>query len=141
MYRIINTANGRIIGSSSEVSYIRRKPETGALVPTDVAHAEGVAYRSEAYNLSGTVGIGAEITVVIGEYDAAEELDAIMATVVPDESGPTASQSYTKGKYFYHNGDFCKAKTAIPSGATFTLNTNYETTTVAAELFRALNSL
>ena len=141
MFRIINTANGRTIGSTSEVSYIRRKPETGALVPTDVAYAEGVAYHSEAYNLSGTVGIGAEIIVVIGEYDAAEELDAIMATVVPNESGPTASQPYAKGKYFYHDGEFCKAKTAILSGAMFTLNTNYEVTTVAAELFRALNSL
>lgn len=140
MFRIINTTNGRIIGSTSEVNYIRRKPETGALVPTDAAHAEGVAYHSEPYNLSGTVGVGAEVTVVIGEYDAAEELDAIMATVVPNESGSTASQPYTKGKYFYHNGQFCKAKTAIFSGATFTLNTNYTVTTVAAELFSVLNS-
>lgn len=140
MFRIINTANGKIIGSTSEVNYIRRKPETGALIPTDFAHAEGVAYRSEAYNLSGTVGIGAEITVVVSEYDAAEELDAIMATVVPDESGSTASQPYNKGKYFYHNGDFCKAKTNIAKGMTFTLNTNYTVTTVAAELFNLLNS-
>lgn len=68
------------------------------------------------------------------------ELDSVMATMFPNENGATASQPYAKGKYFYHNGQFCKAKTAIFSGATFTLNTNYEVTTIAAELFSILNS-
>lgn len=68
------------------------------------------------------------------------ELDSVMASMFPNESGSTASQAYAKGKYFYHDGEFCKAKTAIPSGATFTLNTNYTVTTIAAELFSVLNS-
>ena len=68
------------------------------------------------------------------------EIDTLRAAIAPIENGTTASQAYAQGKYFFHNGDFCKAKAAIASGATFTLNTNYEVTTVAAELFSALNS-
>ena len=59
--------------------------------------------------------------------------------IAPIENGTTASTNYAQGAYFIHNGKFCKAKTAIASGASFTLNTNYEVTTVAAELI-ALNS-
>ena len=62
----------------------------------------------------------------------------IRATIAPIEDGATASKAYSAGKFFYHDGNFCKAKTSIASGATFTLNTNYEVTTVADELF-ALN--
>lgn len=140
MYRIINIETNEVIGATTEVTYIRRKPSSGALIKASPADAQGIAYKSTPYNLSGRDGIGAEVTVVLIEFDAAEELNAIMATVVPTENGPTASHPYTKGKYFYYNGDFCKAKTAIFSGATFTLNTNYEVTTVAAELFSILNS-
>ena len=68
------------------------------------------------------------------------EIETLRATIAPIEDGDTASQAYAQGKYFFHNGDFCKALTAIASGATFTLNTNYSVTTVAAELFTALNS-
>lgn len=59
--------------------------------------------------------------------------------IAPIENGTTASTAYEQGAYFIHNGKFCKAKTAIASGASFTLNTNYEVTTVAAELI-ALNA-
>lgn len=62
----------------------------------------------------------------------------IRATIAPIEDGTTASKAYSAGKLFYHDGSLCKAKTSIASGATFTLNTNYEITTVADELF-ALN--
>lgn len=62
----------------------------------------------------------------------------IRATIAPIEDGATASQAYSAGKFFYRDGNFCKAKTSIASGATFTLNTNYEVTTIADELF-ALN--
>ena len=54
--------------------------------------------------------------------------------IAPIENGATASTSYEQGAYFIHNGKFCKAKTSIASGATFTKGTNYEETTVAAEL-------
>ena len=59
----------------------------------------------------------------------------IRSTIAPIEDGTTASQAYAAGKFFYHGGNFCKAKTSIASGATFTLNTNYEITTVADALY------
>lgn len=63
-----------------------------------------------------------------------------MSMLAPIENGATASQAYAQGKYFMRNNQFCKAKTSIASGATFTLGTNYEVTTVGAELYSALNS-
>lgn len=42
------------------------------------------------------------------------------------ENGTTASRNYAVGEYFCKNGKTCRAKTAISSGATLTLNTNYE---------------
>lgn len=42
------------------------------------------------------------------------------------ESGTTASRAYAIGEYFCLGGQLCRAKTAISSGDTFTLNTNYE---------------
>lgn len=71
--------------------------------------------------------------------DAADFMVQIKHTIAPIEDGDTASQAYAVGRYFYRNGDFCKAKTAIASGATFTLGTNYEVTTVSAELYTALH--
>lgn len=47
------------------------------------------------------------------------------------ESGATASKAYAVGEHFYKNGKFCTAKSAIASGATFTLGTNYVEGTVA----------
>jgi len=66
-----------------------------------------------------------------------ENLDLSM--IAPIETGTTASQAYAVGKYFLLNNKFCKAKTAIASGATFTLNTNYTVTTIADELYTALH--
>lgn len=59
--------------------------------------------------------------------------------IAPIENGETAKQAYVQGAYFWHNNKFCKASTAIASGSTFTLNTNYIETTVAAELLAAQN--
>ena len=67
-----------------------------------------------------------------------KQLD-IRSSIAPIEDANTASQAYSAGKYFYRNGNFCKAKTSISKGATFTLDTNYQITTVADELF-SLNS-
>ena len=68
------------------------------------------------------------------------EVESVVGAMFPTENEATASQPYVKGKYFYHNGDFCKAKVNIAKGAQFTLNTNYEVTTISAELFSVLNS-
>lgn len=51
---------------------------------------------------------------------------ADISSIGTDESGrTTASKAYAIGEHFYKDGKFCTAKTAIASGATFTLNTNY----------------
>ena len=51
---------------------------------------------------------------------------ADITSIGTDESGrTTASKAYAIGEHFYKDGKFCTAKTAIASGATFTLNTNY----------------
>ena len=68
-----------------------------------------------------------------------EEIENLRKTIAPIEDGDTASQLYGQGRYFFHNGDFCKAKTDILQNAQFTLNTNYEVTTVANELYDAIN--
>lgn len=62
-------------------------------------------------------------------------VDVPLAMIAPIETGTKSSKAYAVGEYFILNGNqFCKAKTAIASGATFTLNTNYTVTTIGAEL-------
>ena len=57
---------------------------------------------------------------------AVDDKNADVSAIGTDESGrTTASRSYAQGEHFYKDGKFCTAKTAIASGATFTLNTNY----------------
>ena len=51
-----------------------------------------------------------------------------------NQTGTTATQAISSGTYFYLNGTLVRAKTAIASGATFTLNTNYEVVTVGDAL-------
>ena len=67
------------------------------------------------------------------------ELDSLKAdktTIATEETGATASKAYAVGEHFIRNGKFCTAKTAIASGATFTLNTNYVEGTVADSLIK-----
>ena len=63
-----------------------------------------------------------------------------LSMIAPIENGTKASQAYSSGQYFLKDDQFCKALTSIASGATFTLNTNYAVTTVAAEIYTAINS-
>lgn len=122
-------------------------PTAGAQV-VDLAGAETVYQLTpvEIKTLLGDNNIWANTGDVSVEYRAdptlyiAERESKIQNAIAPVENEATASQAYAVGKYFFHNGDFCKAKTTIASGAAFTLNTNYEVTTVAAELFTAINS-
>ena len=65
--------------------------------------------------------------------------EEITESIAPIENGTAASKAYAQGAYFWHDTKFCKALTAIASGATFTLGTNYTETTVAAELLAAQN--
>lgn len=61
--------------------------------------------------------------------DVANKAD--ISSIGTNESGTTASRAYAVGEHFYKNGKFCTAKTAIASGATFTLGTNYVEGTIA----------
>jgi len=71
-----------------------------------------------------------EISAIVP--DVSEKAD--ITAIAPNEPNATASQDYAAGEHFYKNGKFCTAKTAIASGATFTLGTNYTEGTVADAL-------
>ena len=133
--------------SSMEVYAAGTTPTTGAQVVYELAEAQTYQLTpNEVKTLLGYNNIWVDTGDTTVEYRAdsglfiAKETAAIRSCIAPTEDGATASQAYAQGKYFFHNGSFCKAKTAIASGATFTLGTNYEVTTVAAELYNALNT-
>ena len=82
-----------------------------------------------------TVNYGAYLETLKASLDRTNgELDTLRACIAPIEDGATASQAYAADAYFFRNGQFCTALTAISVGAAFTLGTNYQTTTVAAAL-------
>ena len=62
------------------------------------------------------------------------KLTDISATGTDESGRTTASKAYAIGEHFYKDGKFCTAKTAIASGATFTLNTNYVEGDVASTI-------
>ena len=68
--------------------------------------------------------------------DKAERAD--LATLKLTGSTNSTGSTINKDTYFYLNGSYCKAKTSIANGATFTLNTNFEEVTVGGVL-SALN--
>ena len=62
------------------------------------------------------------------------------SVIAPVENGTTASQAYSANDLFIRNGKIGKAKTTILQGETFTLNTNYEETTICELITGLLNS-
>jgi len=122
---------------------------SGVLLVYEVATPTTVQLTpNEVRTLLGTNNIWADTGDSTVQYRADSKLyidgkiDSVhqdLSLIAPIENGTTASQAYAQGQYFLKDNQFCKAKTAIASGATFTLNTNYEVTTVAAELFAALS--
>lgn len=95
---------------------------------------------TEEYVTTSIVPVGHE---TVYHEDIINKIDGLpwnLSMIAPIDNGTTATRAYSTGQYFMHNNQFCKAKTSIASGATFTLNTNYEVTTVATELYNALNS-
>ena len=82
-----------------------------------------------------TVTYGAYLETLKASLDRTNgELGTLRICIAPIENGATASKAYAAGAYFFRNGSFCTALTAISSGAVFTLGTNYQSTTVAAAL-------
>ena len=117
--------------SGVQLVYKLATPQTYQLSPTEVltllgennifadcGDIENVTYRADTKKyVDGTI------------------VDIPLAMIAPIETGTTASKAYAVGEYFILNGNqFCKAISAIASGATFTLNTNYTVTTIGAEL-------
>lgn len=96
---------------------------------------------TEAYTSTATIPIpvGHSTKYLENLRKKIEGLPWDLSMIAPIENGSTASQAYSTGQYFLRNNVFCKAKTSIASGASFTLNTNYQETTVAAELYTALH--
>ena len=63
-----------------------------------------------------------------------------ITSIGTDETGrTTASKAYAQGDIFYKDGFIGEALTAVASGATWTLNTNYKQTTLA-EIVAALRA-
>ena len=69
--------------------------------------------------------------------DKAERDD--LSTIHATGSTNTTGAQIDAGTFFYLNGQFCKALTNIAANATFTLNTNFEVTSVGGELKDALD--
>jgi len=57
------------------------------------------------------------------------------------ESGTTASRAYSVGELVYVSGTLYRVKTAIASGATFTVGTNVEVTNVSTAMQLEVNNL
>jgi len=93
---------------------------------------------TEEYVTSNSVPVGHVTKYPEDLRSKIEGLPWDLSMIAPIENGTTASKAYLAGQYFLKDNQFCKAKTAIASGATFTLGTNYEVTTVATELYAAM---
>lgn len=94
----------------------------------------GVLYKATSIIANaGTIEVGTNCTA---SDPVATQIDTVKGAVNAkanktdltsiSETGSTASQAISAGTYFYLDGVLVRAKTAIASGATFTLNTNYE---------------
>ena len=81
MYKIINAKDGSTVGSTEKLYFIRKKESTGCYIPADEKSAQGIAYKSTAYNIQGKDGVGADDTVFLIEYDAGIETDKNSAAI------------------------------------------------------------
>lgn len=77
--------------------------------------------------MDGTASPGSSGAWAKGDHvHPSDTTKANQSQLAPVENGTTASLTYAAGEYFCRNGKTCRAKTAIQSGATLTLNTNYK---------------
>lgn len=135
LLEIIAYLNGATSGGRSTFIYSNESVQEYSIP----AECTGMTIRLRVIN--GSVGDGTvEKIAILTALTNNQITDMLDKVIAPIETGTTASQAYAVGKYFILNHQFCKAKTAIASGAKFTLNTNYEVTTVADELYAALHA-
>lgn len=73
--------------------------------------------------------------VPYGLQDATKADKADIASIITTGATNATGATITAGTYFYLNGTLVRALVDIASGATYTLNTNYEAVTVGEELY------
>lgn len=137
--------------STAQQTALNGKTNTTVIAPTEATTTasrryeigdqfilSGVLYTATAVIASGDTiivntncALSESITEQIANVDLSALANKSDLTSI-SESGTTASQAISAGTYFYLNGTLVRAKTAIASGATFTLNTNYEVVTAGA---------
>ena len=91
--------------------------------------ASGVSYDGSASGLSAITAQGA-----IDELEAEKADKTDIASIQATGSTNATGSKIPAGTLFYLDGAFVQAKVDIPNGASFTLNTNYETATVGGQL-------
>ena len=121
---------GGVSAAVAGTDYGTYSKPSGGIPATDLA--SGVipsvpsAYTSNPA-MDGTASPGSSGSWAKGDHVHPSDTSKANETeLAPVENGTTASRAYAVGEYFCHNGKTCRAKTAISSGATLTLNTNYE---------------
>lgn len=127
--------------TGAQVVYTLATPTTTTLTAAQLALVKGQntltcnsGYMSITYKASGLDALKERVdeledAVADLETDMASKTDnSVVGTV---ESGTTASQAYAVGEHFIRNDKFCTCISAIASGATLTLNTNYVEGTIA----------
>lgn len=86
-------------------------------------------YNAEQISYNQTSNVGIELGNLSGAIEAkASKTD--LASINATGTINTTGTPITKGTYFYLNGDYVRAKADIANGATFTIGTNVEATTV-----------
>ena len=85
MYKIIDTETDKIIGYTNKVLYIRLKAETGCYVSCKRENAEGIAFNSVPYSLSGHTMKDGLKTVAVSEDDDG----AVIVQIGADSEGRT----------------------------------------------------
>lgn len=122
-----------LASNNLQVCYELATPTTIQLTPAQLELLKG-------YNYITGDGIIDLVYVPESISGLMEEVLVPISMLGTNESGNTkASRAYTSGEYFYQNGKMYKATTSIASGATFTVGTNCQQTTLFAELKAAQN--
>lgn len=75
MYKIVNAADGELIGTTEQLFYIRKKESTDCFVPANPRTAQGISYLGTPYNLQGRGGVGADISVIAVQFDGGTFFD------------------------------------------------------------------
>ena len=123
-------ANGNLTDSGISADIVPSSASSSNKLATanDIPSLTNYVEKSETAGLlknDGTVDTTQYVSDISGKVDN--------SVVAPVENGATASRAYAIGEHFIKDGAFCTAKTAIASGATFTLNTNYIAGNIAGE--------